>query len=210
MTPHHKIAINWLNENSPPDTAFFLVKIEAYKIDDSEAAPFFITICEPSSEAKEIAREKVKSAERDLKRLDFWTELLEKARGKTNLHSNVSPSKGNWIAAGAGIKSGIGWSYSITMNEGAVELFIDRGPDKKIETGKIYDKILNDRERIENQFGEPLIWDKVEGRRVCRIKSICNIGGLKNEDVWNQIQEDLIDRMIRLEKALKPSLSKIK
>lgn len=207
--PEHKKAINWLNENTPRDATFFLIKISAYKIGDSEPAPFFDTICEPSSEAKEIAREKGEFAERHFKRLDFWTELLEKARGKTNLHSNVSPTKDNWSTAGAG-KAGMGWSYSITMNKGSVELYIDRGPDKKDETDKIYNKILNDRERIENQFGEPLIWDKVEGRRVCRIKSICNIGGLKNEDLWNQIQEDLIDRMIRLEKALKPSLSKIK
>lgn len=207
--PEHKIAINWLNEISSPDTAFFLVKVEAYKIDDSEAAPFFTTICGPSSEAKVIGRQKKEDAERHLKRLDFWTKLLEKARDRTNLHSNVSPSKGNWISTGAG-KAGIGWSYSITMTKGSVELYIAIGPDKKDETDKIYEKILNDKEKIENQFGEPLIWDKVEGRHVCRIKSICNIGGLKNEDLWDQIQKDLIDRMIRLEKALNPSLSKIK
>jgi len=75
---------------------------------------------------------------------------------------------------------------------------------------KYMKRFFYDKEKIENQFGEPLIWDKVEGRRVCRIKSICNIGGLKNEDLWDQIQKDLIDRMIRLEKALKASLSKIK
>ena len=139
---------------------------------------------------------------------DFWTKLLEKAKSKTNLHSNVSPSKDNWISASAG-KSGMGWAYSITMNKAAVELFIDRGPDKKDETDRIYGKLLNNREKIEKEFGEPLIWDKVEGRRVCRIKSICDIGGLKNEDLWDQIQEDLIDRMVRLEKALKQSLSRI-
>lgn len=207
--PAHITAINWLNEISPSDIAFFLVKVVAYKIGDSEAAPLFTIICGPSPEAKQIGGQKQEFVERHLKRLDFWTKLLEKARGKTNLHSNVSPSKDNLITAGAGIKSGMGWSYSITMSKGSVELFIDRGPDKKDETDEIYEKILNNREKIENQFGEPLIWDKVEGRRVCRIKSICNIGGLKNEDLWDQIQEDLIDRMIRLEKLLKHSLSKI-
>jgi len=90
------------------------------------------------------------------------------------------------------------------------ELFIDRGPVKKGETDKIYEKIFNDREKIENQFGEPLIWDKVEGRRVCRIKSICELGGLKDAELWDKIREDLIDRMMRLENALKPALSTIK
>lgn len=206
--PEHATAINWLNEISPPDTSFFLVKVEAYKIGDSEPAPLFTTICGPSLEAKQIGEQKQNLAERHLKRLDFWKQLLEKAKSKTNLHSNVSPSKDNWITAGAG-KSGMGWSYLITMNKGSVELFIDRGLDKKDETDKIYEGILNDRERIENQFGGPLIWDKVEGRRVCRIKSLCEIGGLKDTDLWDPIQEDLIDKMIRLEKALKQSLSKV-
>jgi hypothetical protein len=159
-------------------------------------------------EAKKVGEQKQKLAGRYLKRLEFWTELLEKARDKTNLHSNISPSKDNWIMAGAG-KSGMGWLYSIIMDEALVELFIDRGADRKGETDEIYEKLLNDRGEIEKRFGEDLIWDQVEGRRVCRIKSICKIGGLKNEDLWDQIQEDLIDRMKRLESALREPLSKI-
>jgi hypothetical protein len=207
--PEHITAINWLNEISPSDTSFFLVKVEAYKIGDSEPAPLFTAICAPSEEAKQIGVQKQHLAERHLRRLEFWKQLLEKAKSRTNLHANVSPSKDNWITAGAG-KSGMGWSYAITMDKGSVELFIDRGPDKKDETDKIYEKIVEDGEKIQNQFGEPLIWDKVEGRRVCRIKSLSEIGGLKDSDSWDQIQEDMIGRMIRLEKSLKPTLSKIK
>lgn len=207
--PEHVTAINWLNEISPPDTSFFLVKVEAYRIGESEPAPLFTAICAPTEEAKQIGEQKQHLAERHLRRFDFWRQLLEKAKSKTNLHSNVSPGKDNWVTAGAG-KSGMGWCYVIKMDKGTVELFIDRGPDKKDETDKIYEKILNDRDKIEEQFGEPLIWDKIEGRRVCRIKSICEVGGLKDTDLWDQIQEDLIDRMIRLEKALRPALSTIK
>jgi hypothetical protein len=207
--PEHITAINWLNEVSPADTAFFLVKVEAYRIGESEPAPLFTSICAPSEEAKQIGVQKQQLAERHLRRLEFWKQLLEKAKSRTNLHSNVSPSKDNWVTAGAG-RSGMGWSYSITMDKGSVELFIDRGPDKKDETDKIYEKILIDREKTESLFGEPLIWDRVEGRRVCRIKSICKLGGLKDEELWDNIQEDLVDRMMRLEKALKPILSTVK
>lgn len=207
--PEHQTAINWLNEISPPDTSFFLVKVQAYKIGDSEPAPLFTVICAPSEEAKQIGEQKEHLAERHLRRLEFWEQLLDKAKSKTNLHSNVSPGKDNWVTAGAG-KSGMGWSYVITMNKGSVELFIDRGPDKKDETDRIFGKILNDPEKIEKEFGESLIWDKVEGRRVCRIKSLCEIGGLKDTDLWDRIQNDMVDRMVRLEKALRPILSTIK
>jgi len=206
--PEHITAVNWLNEISPPDTAFFLVKVEAYRIGDSEPAPLFTKICEPSPEAKEIGEQKQHLADRHIKRLSFWKQLLEKARDRISLHSNVSPSKDNWVSAGAG-KAGMGWSYSITMDRGSVELFVDRGPGRKDETDKIYETILSDQQTIEEHFGEPLIWDRVEGRRVCRVKSLCNIGGLKDTDLWDDVQEDMIDRMMRLERALKESLRKL-
>jgi len=117
------------------------------------------------------------------------------------------PSIDNWITASAG--PGMGWSYAITKKGTSVELWIDRGPDKKNETDAWFDKIFGDKEKIESVFGEPIIWDKVEGRRVCRIKSISKIGGLKDTELWGKIQDDLVDRMIRLEKVLKPSLNKI-
>ncbi len=206
--PEHTTAINWLNEISPPDTSFYLVKVMAYKIDDSDPAPLFSTIAGPSPEAKEKGEQKQDLAERHLKRIEFWKQLLDRAKSITPLHSNVSPSKDNWVTAGAG-KSGMGWSYSIIMNKGSVELFIDRGPDKKEETDEIYEIICKDRERIENAFGEALERDKKEGRRVCRIKSHCDIGGLNDTDSWAEIQDDMIDKMKRLEEALRPSLGKI-
>jgi hypothetical protein len=206
--PEHITAINWLNEIAPGDTSFFLVKVEAYTIGNSEPAPLFTTICEPSPEAKAIGDQKQDLAERHIKRLEFWGSLLEKAKDVTLLHNNVSPSKDNWITAGAG-KSGMGWSYSITMHKGSVELFIDRGPDKKDETDQLYQILLTNQEAIEKAFGEGLFWDQKEGRRVCRIKSICEIGGLGDEQLWDDIQFDMIDRMKKLEIALKTSLSKM-
>lgn len=52
----HINAINWLNEFS--DKNFYLLQVEAYKIDDSRPAPFFSVICRPSEEAKNIGKSK--------------------------------------------------------------------------------------------------------------------------------------------------------
>ena len=54
-----------------------------------------------------------------------------------------------------------------------------------------------------------LDWDKKERRRICRIRSHSQIGGLRDADLWPQIQDDMIDRMKRFEQALRPSLRKI-
>ena len=82
------------------------------------------------------------------------------------------------------------WSYSILINNGYVELFIDRGAEKKSETDQIYQMFLDDKKRIESDFGEPLYCDKKEGWQICRIKSFCNLGGL------NMIKSGIKSKMI--------------
>ena len=52
----HVKAINWLNEFS--DKKFYLLQVEAYKIDHSNPAPFFSVICRPTEEAKNIGKSK--------------------------------------------------------------------------------------------------------------------------------------------------------
>ena len=52
----HINAVNWLNRET--DKAFYLVKLEAYRIGDSAPAPFFSVICSPSEEDKQFGEEK--------------------------------------------------------------------------------------------------------------------------------------------------------
>ncbi|MBX9721666.1 MAG: hypothetical protein K2X81_09745 [Candidatus Obscuribacterales bacterium] len=63
----HINAINWLNEAS--DKRFYLVQLEALRIDDSDPAPFFSVICRPSEESKVLGKNKKQIGEaRDARR----------------------------------------------------------------------------------------------------------------------------------------------
>ncbi|MBN1763610.1 MAG: DUF4268 domain-containing protein, partial [Methanomicrobia archaeon] len=105
--------------------------------------------------------------------------------------------------------SGLGYNYSVTKHEGQVELYIDRGKDMDAENKLIFDKLLSHKDEIEQVFGEPLNWEHLEGRRACRISKKIAIGGYR-DDKWPAIHEAMIDAMIRLEKALKPHISRLK
>lgn len=59
------------------------------------------------------------------------------------------------------------------------------------------------KEEIEKSFGEPLLWDFKDGRKQQYMKSRCPIGGLEEESKWQVIQDDLINRLIRMEAAVK-------
>jgi hypothetical protein len=140
-------------------------------------------------------------AERHVLRLKFWGELLEKAKTKTKLHAKVSPGIENWVSAGAG-KSGLGFNYVVRMDDAQVELYIDRG---EAEWNKmVFNTFLQHKVEIEELFGGPLDWQLLPDKRASRIRFVISSFGLIDQDHWDELQDKLIDMMIRLEKAFKP------
>jgi hypothetical protein len=205
--PEHINAINWLNESSSGN--FYLFKIEGIKIGDSAPAPLLTLITGSSEETKEVGEKKKEISERHLLRFKFWEELLKKAKEKTKLHSNISPSRYNWLSTGAG-KSGLGFNYGITKNKGRVELYIDRGKDSEKENKEIFDQLYENKAEIEKTFGKELNWDRLDERRASSIYYKIIIGGYRDEERYPEIQEAMIDAMIQLEKSLRPFISKLK
>ncbi|MGB2842920.1 MAG: DUF4268 domain-containing protein [Halobacteriota archaeon] len=204
--PEHVGAISWLNESS---ANFYLFKVEGIRIGASEPAPLLTLIVGPSEESREVGEKKKEMAERYPLRHKFWKELLEKAKEKTKLHAQISPGQYSWIGTGAG-KSGLGYNYSVIKHEGQVELYIDRGKDSEDENKIIFNELSSHKDEIEKVFGEPLNWESLEGKRACRISKRIEIGGYRDEDKWPEVHEAMIDAMCRLEKSLKPHISRLK
>ncbi len=205
----HIKAVSWLNEITPDDLSFYLIKIEAVKIGDSAAAPLFSVIVEPTEAVKDIGREKKEYASQDQLRKEFWTQLLEKSRPATSLHSNVSPVIYSWIGTGAG-RSGIGLNYGITNSYASVEVYLDRGKDYPTLNKERFDDLYKHKEEIERVFGDQLSWERLDKRRASRIAFRIKGIGLKDKDRWPELQVRMIDAMIKLERAIKPFVKQLK
>jgi hypothetical protein len=205
--PEHEKAIHWLNETLPADTAFFLIKLEAYKINDSDPAPLLTIVAGPSPEGKQVGAQKKELAERHVLRLEFWRQLIDRAKTLAPSLANRSPSKDNWIATSAG-KSGFGYNYIIRMDDAQIELYIDRGDAK---TNKdLFETLLMQKEQIERSFGKPLDWQRLDEKQSCRVRYVLEGAGLLNQDKWSEIQERMIDEMIKFQKAIQPVLNQMK
>ena len=204
----HEKAIVWLNELSS-DIDFYLVRVEAYKIGNSDPAPKFTVIAGPTEIGKAVGSEKKKIAERHNSRLRFWESLLENSQKKTSLHSNISPSIDSWISTSAG-KSGLAFSYVITFKHGQIELYIDRGKDSEDENKQIFDEFKSHQDEIEKEFGDKLRWERLDDKRASRISKRFQNVGLNDEDKWDKLQNSMIDGMIRLEKAFRGYIQNIK
>lgn len=205
----HEKVIHWLNESTPSNVSFFLVKVEAIRIGNSPYAPLFTIMARPDAVAKEIGEKKKEWADRHYKRQDFWKALLARSKGKTKLFSNISPGRGYWMGTGAG-KSGCEFNYLVLLDGGAIELYIDHERSPGGQKNKaIFDTLHQQREAIEDEVGTSLEWQRLDDKRACRILKRLEGGGLANPDSWPSLQDDMINAMIRFEKAIRPRLAKV-
>lgn len=167
---------------------------------------------EPADPLESAAAELAKSHDSVPERYDirkkFWTGLLEIAKDKTPLHANRSPGRHCWLGGGGG-KRGLGFNYLVREHETQVELYIDRGTGSDAENKAIFDQILLHKAIIEKTFGEDLQWQRLEGKRACRICKVVNLGGWRDPEKWPQIHCATADAMARLECSLKPAISKL-
>jgi Domain of unknown function (DUF4268) len=204
--PEHVRAVTWLNESTSAD--FWLVKVEAVQIEGSAPAPLLTRIVGPSTEGKQAGETKRELAARHHARKRFWQQLLSSAKELTDLHASISPSVEGWAATTAG-KPGMQWIYVLLKDRARIELYIDRGGESDDWNKAMFDKLLTRKAEAEAAFGGPLEWQRLDGKRACRICKILEDGGLADESRWPQIQAAMIDTMIRFEKALGPWVEKL-
>ncbi|MEO0156919.1 MAG: DUF4268 domain-containing protein, partial [candidate division WOR-3 bacterium] len=139
-------------------------------------------------------------------RLEFWQSLLQKSRRKTRLHAKVQPGKDHWLGTGAG-KSGMGLFYIIHMHDARVELYINR---RDTEWNKqVYNYLYQHRAAIEDRFGDPINWELLPNKQASRISYVIPDYGLKDQDHWDELQDKMIDAMIRFENALRPYIQQL-
>jgi hypothetical protein len=95
------------------------------------------------------------------------------------------------------------------QDECRVELYIV----ERFRRGKQTDVLSSCRltaKPIEQAFGATLLWERLEGRRACRISYTRQGGGYRSpEEQWPQIQDKTIHDMDRLMKALQPYLKQL-
>jgi hypothetical protein len=206
--PEHVAAIAWPNESS--SAAFYMVKVEAVKIGDSPPAPLFTLIVGPSEETKDVGQAKKEIAERHGIRKRWWTQLVERSALVNKLHAHITPGQYSWIGTSSGVR-GLNLNYVVTKDDCAAELYIDRGKDSDAENKAIFDQLFANKDQIENSFGQPLSWERLEAKRACRIRYTQSGGGYRSpEEQWPSLQDAIIKDMDRLEKSLRPHLKQLR
>jgi hypothetical protein len=95
------------------------------------------------------------------------------------------------------------------MDWGGVELYIDHDHETGAKNKAIFDSLASQKAAIEKDFGGPLEWQRLDDKRASRIQKGFTDGGLARPETWPQLQEEMIDGMIRFNEALRGRLAKI-
>lgn len=205
--PEHVAAITWLNESN--SAQFYMLKVEAVRIGDSMPAALFTQIVGPSEESRSVGQSKKEFAERYEIRHRWWTQLIERSIKFTKLHAHITPGEYTWIGTSAGIR-GLNLNYVVTQDDCSVELYIDRGKDAQAENESIFDQLAAHQAQIEQTFGSVLSWQRLDGKRACRIRFTLAGGYRSPEESWPELQDRVAQAMERLDRALKPHLKQLR
>ncbi len=139
-------------------------------------------------------------------RLKFWEQFINASNQVNNLFANNSATKESWIGKGLGM-SGVNINLVITNKFCRCEIYINRG--NREENKEIFDNLYQQKEKIEFVFGGPLIWERLDDKIVCRIKTEIDNVNYAEEGDWKRINDFLINDSIRIEKAFKEVVRKL-
>ena len=143
---------------------------------------------------------KVDSALLNMTQRKFWYSFSQKAEAKMPFMEGASIRKTDALQKTAG-KPGLAWSIAVNKSESWVELTILLSGDKE-RSHELFDKLYAHKNEIETKYGGPLLWEKLENRKSCRIKSLPFEGyGMDEVDRWGELQDSLIDKTSKMEKA---------
>lgn len=201
--PEHVEAVTWLNKSR--DVDFYLLKLEAFRIGGSAAAPFLTLITGPTEDLKEAGDQQRERSERHHQRQAFWTQLLASASG-AHTHSGVSAGSDNWLDAGSGI-SGLVFHYRVRKGSADVGLLIQTGDKERNEA--LFDRLLQNQMKIETRFDGPMRWERKPDVKKCEVVAQSWEIGLDDVGAWPDLHRQMVESMSRLSAAVRPFLLEI-
>lgn len=195
----HRSAIEWLNNNTNNSVNFFLIEIHAYKIGESDPAPMFQVIEQPNdfiknnkSTNKDESMNKSQS-----QRFEFWNQFNNVIIERGKPFNVRKATTDHWYSVAIGTSEA---HIDITLvNKDSVigvELYISDNKD-------LYDKLFNNKDKIESELGFKLEWRRLDNSKASRI--IYHINGLNFDDHsnYNELMNKTIDIAVILRDTFK-------
>ena len=197
---HHK-ALDWLNDHTTDELAFYGVQIELWSIDGSRPAVRFNSISRPT----EIVRQATATKSGDLSetkmlQLEWWTAFREALLADGVVASGRMPRPQYWYEVPLG-RTGIYLSNTAnTYDERiGVQVYLSarQGGDFVLE------QLLLHREAIEDEIGTPLEWNPNPENKD-KVIGVYLDADLSDRDRWNDYVKWMVEMTERFRTVFGP------
>lgn len=201
FTEEHRSALDWLNKITDANFRFFGLEIELWKIDNSNPALKFNVISQPNNWRTTVSRA-ARKIEEELSplqelQLKYWSHLSE-FLNKNSQFKIHSPRPQGWYTFSLG-KTNVNLITSISSQPGklAASLYLYNNMKEK------YDSLYEQKDSIENSFGESLTWENNPNKQTAVIK--LEMGAdIDNEDDWSRQHEWFKDKIETFDRVFRP------
>ncbi len=181
VTDEHRNAIDWLNQISNEQIAFFALEIELWRINESPPAPKFNIVCSPNEWAKTVkeASSKRTLSETKLLQREFWGSLKDYMEENDTFLKLRKPGPRHWYSFSIGKA---GFEISLTTNTVSKKIgckIYIRGENAK----KAYQLLVKQKEEIEAEIQDNLDWQELLDGQDSRIV-LYSDGDIRERDSW--------------------------
>lgn len=209
MRDDHRDTIDWLNRHTSDEIEFFAVQLETIRVDASLPAPNFRPVAFPNTWTRSKRRTTSNEiSARQEKYRYFFQDLIDELREKYHFTNARAGQPQSWYAFASGI-TGITYNASFDSDERLrAEVYIDVGDAEHNKA--IFDTFFRDRVSLEQQFGEPLIWDRLDHRRASRIVAARDDSGIEEaQKIGPLLQQWVAERLVVLKRVFGPRLKEV-
>ncbi len=168
-----------------------------------DAEDFVISMANKTRDNIEVQDE---LKERHYLRREFWIEMLKEVNKVSTLYQNVTASTDHWLTAGAGI-TGVTYACVITRYYVRIELGISGRTQEENKT--IFDLLQKRKQDIEQQFGEELEWERLDDKKMSRIKIENKDVSLFDKNDWSKMIAFIVKYLPRFEAAFKKPIQEV-
>jgi hypothetical protein len=204
-------SVLWLNKRGLDITC---IRLQPYKVDGKVLIDITQTI--PLREAEDyLVKLRAKEQKGALVRtergeilLRFWSQMIERSKKETQLLANRRPTSDHWLTAGIG-RAGFHLGLVLIEDRARVECVIRLGGDAR-KNKTVFQQLYLQKGMIENAFGGPLEWEELPERLSSRIQVTLLEGGWRSpEEAWPQLQENMLSKLVALDRALRQVIQRL-
>lgn len=197
----HRSAIEWLNNHTDENIAFFLIEIKIYQIGNSDIAVKFEVVEKPNDWAKEIKRS-IGNSPTLQARFDYWVAFNEYAFQNSLFSKAFNKRKAttdHWMSFSIGSSScHIDMSQIRKYNRVTVAWYIS--DDKEL-----YHKFFSNKTAIENEMGINLEWNELPEKKASYILAYKTVD-FDNTETWIEQFDWMMNIAMKMKKTFKKYL----